>query len=51
MKILGWSFNDNFEIGGIQFSFYVSYFLLSLMILVLAFVLVRRIERSLLLPC
>src|SRR5262245_47334426 len=46
MKILGWSFNDNFEIGGIRFSFYVSYFLLSLMILVLAFVLVRRIERS-----
>jgi len=46
MKVLGWSFNDNFEIGGIQFSFYVSYFLLSLMILVLAFLLVRRIERS-----
>jgi ABC-type branched-subunit amino acid transport system permease subunit len=46
MKILGWSFNDNFEIGGIQFSFYISYFLLSLMILVFAFVLVRRIERS-----
>jgi ABC-type branched-subunit amino acid transport system permease subunit len=46
MKVLGWSFNDNFEIAGISFSFYVSYFLLSLVILVLAFALVRRIERS-----
>lgn len=46
MKMLGWTFNDNFEIGGVQFSFYVSYFLLSLVILVLAFLLVRRIERS-----
>jgi ABC-type branched-subunit amino acid transport system permease subunit len=46
MKIFGWSFNDNFEIASISFSFYVSYFLLSLTILVLAFVLVRRVERS-----
>ena len=46
MNVLGWSFNDSFEIRGIQFSFYISYFLLSLLILVLAFVLVRRIERS-----
>jgi ABC-type branched-subunit amino acid transport system permease subunit len=46
MKVLGWSFNDNFEIGGVQFSFYISYFLLSLLILVFAFLLVRRIERS-----
>ncbi|MBI4273668.1 MAG: branched-chain amino acid ABC transporter permease [Rhizobiales bacterium] len=46
MKILGWSFNDNFQIGGVKLSFYISYFLVSLIILVLAFVLVRRIERS-----
>jgi ABC-type branched-subunit amino acid transport system permease subunit len=46
MKVFGWSFNDNFEIGDIAFSFYASYFLLSLIILVLAFQLVRRIERS-----
>jgi ABC-type branched-subunit amino acid transport system permease subunit len=46
MKVLGWTFNDNFEISGVQFSFYVSYFMLSLLILVLAFLLVRRIERS-----
>jgi ABC-type branched-subunit amino acid transport system permease subunit len=46
MKILGWSFNDNFEIGGIELSFYLSYFAVSLVLLVAAFVLVRRLERS-----
>ena len=46
MNVLGWSFNDNFEIGGIQLSFYVSYFVLSLLILIRGFMLVRRIERS-----
>jgi len=46
MKILGWSFNDPIRIGGVELSFYVSYFLLSLVLLVLAFVLVRRLERS-----
>jgi ABC-type branched-subunit amino acid transport system permease subunit len=46
MKVLGWSFNDNITIGGVTLSFYVSYFLLSLILLVLAFILVRRIERS-----
>jgi ABC-type branched-subunit amino acid transport system permease subunit len=46
MKVLGWSFNDNITIGGVTLSFYVSYFLLSLILLVFAFILVRRIERS-----
>ena len=46
MKIFGWSFNDNIEIGRHPLSFYISYFLLSLMILIVAFVLVRRLERS-----
>ena len=46
MKILGWSFNDNIEIGGVSFSFYMNYFVLSLLLLVAAFVLVRRLERS-----
>jgi ABC-type branched-subunit amino acid transport system permease subunit len=46
MRILGWSFNDPIRVGGIELSFYVSYFLLSLVILVLAFGLVRRLERS-----
>ena len=26
MNILGWSFNDNIEIGSISFSFYMNYF-------------------------
>jgi ABC-type branched-subunit amino acid transport system permease subunit len=46
MSILGWSFNDNIEIGGIELSFYVNYLAISLMIVVLAFVVVRRLERS-----
>jgi ABC-type branched-subunit amino acid transport system permease subunit len=46
MSILGWSFNDNIEIGGITLSFYMNYFAVSLLLLVGAFVLVRRLERS-----
>ncbi|KQW21427.1 ABC transporter permease [Afipia sp. Root123D2] len=46
MKILGWSFNDNISIGSIELSFYFSYFVLSLAMLVVTFILVRRLERS-----
>lgn len=46
MKIGGWSFNDNINIGNIELSFYLNYFVLSLVILAAAFVLVRRLERS-----
>lgn len=46
MTLFGWSFNDNVEIGGITLSFYMSYFVLSLAVLIAAFVLVRRLERS-----
>ena len=46
MRILGWSFNDNIEIGKISLSFYMNYFALSLLLLVGAFVLVRQLERS-----
>lgn len=46
MKIRGWSFNDNIEIGHIELSFYMSYFVLSLALLAGAFILVRRLERS-----
>lgn len=46
MKIGGWSFNDNIDIGNIELSFYLNYFVLSLVILAAAFVLVRRLERS-----
>jgi ABC-type branched-subunit amino acid transport system permease subunit len=47
MKILGWSFNDNIELGRrIELSFYLNYFAVSLALLIAAFVLVRRVERS-----
>ena len=34
MSILGWSFNDNFEIGKIEMSFYLNYFVVSMLLLV-----------------
>lgn len=46
MNIMGWAFNDNIEIGKITLSFYLNYFFVSLLLLVGAFVLVRRLERS-----
>jgi len=46
MTVGGWSFNDNIELGKIELSFYMSYFVLSLALLVCAFILVRRLERS-----
>jgi ABC-type branched-subunit amino acid transport system permease subunit len=46
MTFLGWSFNDNVDIGPVTFSFYWSYFIVSLALLAGAFVLVRRLERS-----
>src|SRR4249919_4390334 len=46
MSILGWSFNDNFEIGRIEMSFYLNYFVVSILLLTGTFVLVRRLERS-----
>jgi len=46
MKFMGWSFNDNIEIGKISLSFYMNYFIVSLLLLIGAFILVRRLERS-----
>jgi len=46
MTIGGWSFNDNIELGNVELSFYLSYFVLSLALLAGAFILVRRLERS-----
>jgi ABC-type branched-subunit amino acid transport system permease subunit len=46
MSILGWSFNDNIKIGSVSLSFYMNYFVVSLLLLVGAFILVRRLERS-----
>jgi ABC-type branched-subunit amino acid transport system permease subunit len=46
MKIFGWTFNDNIEIGKISLSFYMNYYVISLLLLIGAFVVVRRLERS-----
>lgn len=46
MKLFGYAFNDGFTLFGIEFSFYVSYFILSLIICAGAFVLVKALERS-----
>jgi ABC-type branched-subunit amino acid transport system permease subunit len=46
MKIFGWSFNDNIQIGSLELSFYFSYFVISLALLIGAFIIVRRLERS-----
>jgi ABC-type branched-subunit amino acid transport system permease subunit len=46
MKILGWAFNDNIELGWVTLSFYMNYFVVALLLLIVAFVLVRRLERS-----
>ena len=46
MKILGWTFNDNVSIGKVTLSFYMNYFTVSLALLIGAFILVRRLERS-----
>jgi ABC-type branched-subunit amino acid transport system permease subunit len=46
MTILGWSFNDNIAIGGVTLSFYMNYFVVSLLLLIGVFVLTRRLERS-----
>ncbi len=46
MTILGWSFNDNIEVGGVTLSFYMNYFVVGLLLLTGVFVLTRRLERS-----
>ncbi|MBX9799350.1 MAG: branched-chain amino acid ABC transporter permease [Burkholderiaceae bacterium] len=46
MHLFGHAFNDGFKLFGIEFSFYVSYVLLSLVICAGAFVLVKALERS-----
>ncbi len=46
MNILGWAFNDNIKLGDVSLSFYMNYFAVSLLLLILAFMLVRRLERS-----
>ena len=45
-ELFGWSFNDNIEFGSLEASFYLNYVLLALVLTVIAFALVRRLERS-----
>ncbi|MBC7414413.1 MAG: branched-chain amino acid ABC transporter permease [Herminiimonas sp.] len=46
MKIFGWVLSDNITIGDFEISFYANYVLLTLLLCVVAFILVRRLERS-----
>lgn len=46
MNLFGWQLNEGLVIGGVEISFYANYVLLSLALCLLAFVFVRRIERS-----
>jgi ABC-type branched-subunit amino acid transport system permease subunit len=47
LKILGWSFNSNIDLGAdIELSFYVGYAVVSLILLALTLLMVKRLERS-----
>lgn len=46
MSLLGWGFNTNIEVGAFFASFYINYYLLALLLLIAAFTLTRRVERS-----
>jgi len=46
MNVLGWKFNSNIDVAGVEVSFYVNYIVLGLVLLALAFTFVRRVERS-----
>lgn len=46
LNLFGWQLNEGLTVAGIEISFYANYALLSLLICLLAFALVRRIERS-----
>ncbi|MBE0623783.1 MAG: branched-chain amino acid ABC transporter permease, partial [Burkholderiales bacterium] len=46
MEIFGWTLNDGLQIGDIEISFYANYVLLALAMAAVAFMLVRRLERS-----
>jgi ABC-type branched-subunit amino acid transport system permease subunit len=46
LTFAGWTFNDPLNIGGFEVSFYLSYLVTALVLAILAFALVRRLERS-----
>ncbi len=46
MTLFGHAFNENFTLFGVEFSFYVNYVLLSIVLFSIVFVLVKALERS-----
>jgi ABC-type branched-subunit amino acid transport system permease subunit len=46
MEILGWKLNEGLQFGDMEFSFYANYVLVALAMAAVAFMLVRRLERS-----
>jgi len=46
MRLLGFSFNEGWSAGGVEFSFYVAYVALAFLLLAGAFGVVRRLETS-----
>ncbi len=46
MNLFGWNLNKHIEFGNTEISFYAAYTVLALALCVLAFVFVRRVERS-----
>ncbi len=46
IKLFGWNFNQPIKLGPIEASFYVNYFVFAVILLALALVVVRRIDRS-----
>jgi ABC-type branched-subunit amino acid transport system permease subunit len=46
ITLLGWNFNQPIKLGPIEASFYVNYLVFAIILLVLALIIVRRIDRS-----
>jgi ABC-type branched-subunit amino acid transport system permease subunit len=46
LRVFGWNFNDNINIGAHELSFYIAYIGAALLLAIVAFVLVRRLEHS-----
>ena len=46
LHLFGWNFADSIDLGSIEVSFYAAFGVLTLLLCVISFVLVRRLERS-----
>ncbi len=46
LSLFGFSFNENWNFAGVKFPFYFNYFVVTFILAILAFVFVRRLERS-----